>query len=48
MMSEGTRNIVAAMKSCGISKVVACLSGRHPVKSLEVVCSCLLLDRISS
>ncbi|XP_034294269.1 flavin reductase (NADPH) [Pantherophis guttatus] len=26
MMSEGTRNIVAAMKSCGISKVVACLS----------------------
>ncbi|KAG8143738.1 hypothetical protein E2320_000928 [Naja naja] len=26
MMSEGTRNIVAAMKSCGISKVVVCLS----------------------
>ncbi|XP_026577255.1 flavin reductase (NADPH) [Pseudonaja textilis] len=26
MMSEGTRNIVAAMKSYGISKVVVCLS----------------------
>ncbi|XP_032084174.1 flavin reductase (NADPH) isoform X1 [Thamnophis elegans] len=26
MMSEGTRNIVAAMKSCSIGKVVVCLS----------------------
>lgn len=47
MMSEGTRNIVEAMKSCGIGKVVVCLSGRRPVKSPEVTSSCLL-DRISS
>ncbi|XP_033971816.1 flavin reductase (NADPH) [Trematomus bernacchii] len=26
MMSEGTKNIVEAMKSCGICKVVACMS----------------------
>lgn len=47
MMSEGTRNIVAAMKSCSIGKVVVCLSGRRPMKYLEVTSSCLL-DRIYS
>lgn len=28
MMSDGTRNIVEAMKARGITKVVACMSGR--------------------
>lgn len=27
MMSEGTKNIVEAMKSRGISKVIGCMSG---------------------
>lgn len=30
MMSEGTRNIVEAMKAHGIRKVVVCLSGEPP------------------
>ncbi|XP_028636737.1 flavin reductase (NADPH)-like [Grammomys surdaster] len=30
VMSEGTQNIVAAMKAHGVEKVVACTSGLHP------------------
>uniref|UniRef100_A0A5F8GR30 Biliverdin reductase B n=1 Tax=Monodelphis domestica TaxID=13616 RepID=A0A5F8GR30_MONDO len=31
VMSEGTRNIVAAMKAHGVDKVVACTSGDQPL-----------------
>uniref|UniRef100_G1SIB6 Biliverdin reductase B n=1 Tax=Oryctolagus cuniculus TaxID=9986 RepID=G1SIB6_RABIT len=31
VMSEGTRNIVAAMKAHGVDKVVACTSGSQPL-----------------
>uniref|UniRef100_A0A8C6CJA6 Biliverdin reductase B n=1 Tax=Moschus moschiferus TaxID=68415 RepID=A0A8C6CJA6_MOSMO len=37
VMSEGARNIVAAMKAHGVDKVVACTSGDHPLTGAYTV-----------
>lgn len=45
MMSEGTRNIIDAMKSRGIRKVIGCMSGRLQY-SLQNACICLDVKRM--
>lgn len=36
MMSEGTKNIVNAMKARGITKVIGCMSGRKKINLMHL------------